>query len=214
MTDREPRSLRADAERNRLAIVCAAARMLASEGTSVTLERIAAEAGVGVGTIYRRFASIDELVAVVFEEKMAEYAAKSESAAELALTEPLRAFDDHVMYILGQQASDIAFSDVILNPLRGTTLFRTQMKRALAASIQLVDRARASHVLRQDFDHTDLYMLMQANAGLVRGTNRSAPDAWRRFGEYMLDSFHATATRSPLTPPSSTLTRAGGTGSS
>ncbi|MDZ4046626.1 MAG: helix-turn-helix domain-containing protein [Rhodoglobus sp.] len=206
MTDPAPRNLRADAERNRVAIIGAAAQVLADEGTGVTLEHIAAVAGVGVGTIYRRFASIDHLVAVVFEEKMTDYARRSEAAAEAALTDPLGAFDDYVFYILEQQATDIAFSDVILNPRRGTELFREQMKRALVASEILVERARSAGVIRSDFDHSDLYMLIHANSGLVKGTKRSAPRAWRRFGEYMLEAFHREGQR--LTPPSAVLTRA------
>jgi AcrR family transcriptional regulator len=201
-----PRTLRADAERNRQAIICAAAEVFAAEGSEVTLERIAGAAGVGVGTIYRRFATIEELVGVVFEEKMTRYADRTEQAAELALTQPWEAFRDYMLFILEQQASDIAFSDVILSPRRGTERFRQQTKRALRASIQLVDRARGAGAIRPDFDHSDLYLLMQANAGLVRGTQRSAPDAWKRFGDYLLQAFRPQTHASPLSPPAVVLT--------
>jgi AcrR family transcriptional regulator len=201
-----PRTLRADAERNRQAIICAAAEVFAAEGSEVTLERIAGAAGVGVGTIYRRFATIEELVGVVFEEKMTRYADRTEQAAELALTQPWEAFRDYMLFILEQQASDIAFSDVILSPRRGTERFRQQTKRALGASIQLVDRARGAGAIRPDFDHSDLYLLMQANAGLVRGTQRSAPDAWKRFGDYLLQAFRPQTHASPLSPPAVVLT--------
>lgn len=202
-----PRTLRADAERNRQAIICAAAAVFAAEGTDVSLEHIAGEAGVGIGTIYRRFPTIEELVGVVFEEKMTVYADRSEQAAELALTEPWEAFREYVHFILEQQAMDIAFSDVILSPRRGTELFRKQMDRALRASVLLVDRARAAGAIRPDFDHSDLYLLTQANAGLVKGTRRSAPDAWRRFGDYMLQAFREASDEAPLTPPATVLTR-------
>jgi AcrR family transcriptional regulator len=201
-----PRTLRADAERNRQAIICAAAEVFAAEGSEVTLERIAGAAGVGVGTIYRRFATIEELVGVVFEEKMTRYADRTEQAAELALTQPWEAFRDYMLFILEQQASDIAFSDVILSPRRGTERFRQQTRRALRASIQLVDRARGAGAIRPDFDHSDLYLLMQANAGLVRGTQRSAPDAWKRFGDYLLQAFRPQTHASPLSPPAVVLT--------
>lgn len=206
----ESRSLRADAERNRQSIICAAGRLFAAEGTGVTLERIAGEAGVGVGTIYRRFPTIEDLIAVVFEEKMTRYADRTEQAAEQATTEPWAAFSEYVFYILEQQFDDIAFSDVILSPNRGTDLFRQQMKRALTASIVLVDRAKDSGAVRPDFDHSDLYLLTNANAGLVRGTRRSAPDSWRRLGEYLLEAFAAEPRRGPLTAPSPVLVRTHG----
>ena len=200
-------ALRADAERNRQAIICAAGRVFANEGTGVTLEHIAGEAGVGVGTIYRRFATIDDLVAVVLEAKMTDYADRTEHEAERALNQPWEAFRDYVLFILEHQADDIAFSDVILAHRGGTALFRQQMKRALQASVQLVDRARRAGAIRPDFDHSDLYMLMQANAGLVKGTQRSAPESWKRFGDYMLQSFRKAGPVSELTPPSALLTR-------
>ncbi|AOS64323.1 TetR/AcrR family transcriptional regulator [Actinoalloteichus hymeniacidonis] len=47
--------MRADARRNREQIVAAALALFAKHGSCVSMEEIAAEAGVGVGTIYRRF---------------------------------------------------------------------------------------------------------------------------------------------------------------
>jgi AcrR family transcriptional regulator len=198
MTD-TAKPLRADAERNRQAIICAAGSVFAEHGTTVTLERIAEVAGVGVGTIYRRFASIDELVEVVLEEKMRRYADRTELAAESARTEPWKAFSEWVLFILEQQATDLAFSDVILSAGSGSELFQSEVRRALRASFHLVQRARTAGAIRSDFDHSDLLMLQHANAGLVSGTHRTAPEAWRRFADYVLQSFRSAA--GPLSPP-------------
>ena len=197
--------LRADAERNRQAIICAAGSVFAAEGTAVTLERIAAQAGVGVGTIYRRFASVDELVGVVLEEKMRRYADRTEQAAEDARERPWEAFRDWVLFILEQQATDLSFSDVTLSDT-GSDLFRAEVRRALRASLTLVTRARSAGAIRPDFDHSDLLVLQHANAGIVRGTHRFAPEAWRRFGDYMLQSFRTA--EGPLTEPPAVWTRA------
>lgn len=197
----EKRPLRADAERNRQAILCAAASVFARQGTAVTLEQIAEAAGVGVGTIYRRFSSVQELVGVVLEAKMSRYADRTEEAAEQALTQPWEAFRDYVYYILEQQADDHGFSDVLLSPDSGTELFRVEMDRAFRASIVLVNRARDAGAIRPDFDHSDLYMLTNANNGLVRNAAQAAPLVWRRLGDYMLQAFREPGTE-PLTPPS------------
>lgn len=194
-----PRPLRADAERNRQAIICAAGSVLAKEGTSVTLERIAAAAGVGVGTVYRRFTSVDELVGVVLEEKMRRYADRTEEAAARAKEEPWEAFRDMVLFILEQQATDLAFSEVLLSAGSVSELFDAEVRRALQASFEVVNEARGVGAIRPDFDHSDLLMLQYANAGLVNGTHRSAPDAWRRLGDYMLQSFRVQA--GPLADP-------------
>ena len=203
--DRRP--LRSDAERNRQAIICAAGSLLAEQGTGVTLERIAEAAGVGVGTMYRRFPSLDALVAVVLEEKMRRYADRTEQAAEQALAEPWEAFRDYVMFILEQQAEDLAFSDVVLTPNSASDAFHAERGRAFDASVRLVERVRAAGVVREGFDHTDLHLLLFANGGLVRSAQASAPLAWKRFGEYMLEAFRGPG-HGPLTPPSETWTRA------
>ncbi|WP_419703057.1 TetR/AcrR family transcriptional regulator [Promicromonospora sp. NFX87] len=196
----EKRPLRADAERNRQAIICAAGSVLAQEGSEVTLEHIADVAGVGVGTIYRRFSSVEELMGVVLEEKMRRYAERTEQAAMQAETQPWEAFRDYVMFILEQQAIDAAFSDVLLSSRSGTELFRTELTRAFDASVQLVECAREAGAIRADFHHSDLLLLQHAARGL-RGTQRIAPLAWKRFGEYMLQAFHEAGAE-PLTPPS------------
>lgn len=199
------RPLRADAERNRQAILCAAGSLLAQEGSDVTLERIAAVAGVGVGTIYRRFSSVEELMGVVLEEKMRLYAERTEQAAEQAESEPWEAFRGWVMFILEQQATDAAFSEVLLSGRSGSELFRAEKARAFTASVRLVERTRAAGEIRSDFDHSDLLMLQHAAGGLQR-VQRSAPLAWKRLGEYMLQAFRHPGDE-PLTPPSKVWTR-------
>ncbi|PTL71910.1 TetR/AcrR family transcriptional regulator [Rathayibacter caricis DSM 15933] len=196
--DTSPRPLRADAERNRQAILCAAGTLFAEEGVGVTLERIAAAAGVGVGTIYRRYATVDALIAVVLEEKMRRYADRTEEAAVQALEDPWEAFRDWVLFIVEQQATDLAFGDVTLSG-EGSALFRSETRRALRASLTLVARARAAGAIRPDFHHTDLILLQHANAGLVRTTHHEAPEAWRRFADYMLQSFRVSG--GPLADP-------------
>lgn len=61
-------NLRADAQRNRVLLVDAAATLFAERGPEVPMEEIARRAGVGVGTLYRRFPDREALVrAVAFE---------------------------------------------------------------------------------------------------------------------------------------------------
>src|SRR5258705_8781008 len=82
---REGRRLRADAERNRAAIVAAARVVFAEYGLEAPLEEIAQRAGVGIATLYRRFPAREQLVAAALIEKVTQYA---EAAADA-----LAAFD-------------------------------------------------------------------------------------------------------------------------
>jgi AcrR family transcriptional regulator len=69
-------SLRADARRNRERLLeAAAAAFGAADGSPVSLESIARDAGVGIGTLYRHFPTRDVLVEAVYRAELAEVAA-------------------------------------------------------------------------------------------------------------------------------------------
>ncbi len=65
------RPLRSDAERNRTRILAAAAEVFAERGLDVPLDDIAVAAGVGGGTVYRRFPDKDALIDALLEDKIA-----------------------------------------------------------------------------------------------------------------------------------------------
>ena len=64
------RKLRADAARNRQRVLAAAAEVFAERGLDVSLDEVAHAAGVGVGTLYRRFPNKEALVDALFEDKV------------------------------------------------------------------------------------------------------------------------------------------------
>src|SRR3954462_1928388 len=74
------RPLRRDAERTRQRILEAAREAFAEGGLAVTLDEIAHRAGVGVGTVYRRFPDKEELIDALFEERMGELVALAETS--------------------------------------------------------------------------------------------------------------------------------------
>lgn len=184
-------ALRADAARNREAILCAAARVYARDGIEVSLEDVARAAGVGVGTVYRRFPSKPALLEALFVGKMTAYADHSEAAADRAVREPWPAFSDHLRFLLHEQAIDVGFSEVVQDPAGGSEAFREQHHRAFRASLQLVQAATDAGVLRAGFRHTDLLIVTRANHGLVRAAGGTAVADSARFADYVLDAFSA-----------------------
>src|ERR1700761_3684746 len=64
------RPLRRDAERNRQRILAAAAEVFNERGLDVSLDEIARHAGVGVGTVYRRFRTKEELIEALFMDRL------------------------------------------------------------------------------------------------------------------------------------------------
>ena len=80
-----PRRLRADAERNRARLLEAARAAFASGQVAVTLEQIARDADVGIGTLYRHFPTREALVEALYREELAHLCA---SAGELLAAQP------------------------------------------------------------------------------------------------------------------------------
>src|ERR1700750_1780467 len=74
------RHLRRDAERNRQRILAAAAEVFNERGLEVSLDEIARHAGVGVGTVYRRFRTKEELIEALFMDRLDSIAAIGEEA--------------------------------------------------------------------------------------------------------------------------------------
>src|SRR5438034_9635182 len=75
-----PRPLRRDAQRNRDLSLAAARDAFAAEGLGVPVEDIARRAGVGMGTLYRRFASKEDLIDAVLVDAFERYAESAEAA--------------------------------------------------------------------------------------------------------------------------------------
>lgn len=95
------RPLRADARRNRDALLQAAGELFARDGPDVSLEAIARRAGVGIGTLYRRFPTRDALVEAVYRNEVAQlHAAAGELLGELPPDAALAAWMDRLIAYL------------------------------------------------------------------------------------------------------------------
>jgi len=189
-----PRRLRADAERNRAAILAAAREIFAEQGVEAPLEEIAVRAGVGIATLYRRFPAREHLVAAALVEKVAAYAEAAEQA--LADPDPWSGFASYVWQICELQADDRGLADLLSMALPAGEQVEQIRARAHGTVTELVERAKAAGTLRADFLDEDLLILLIANAGVVHVTRADAPDAWRRFVALALDAF-----RVPGSPP-------------
>jgi AcrR family transcriptional regulator len=202
VTDRD-RPPRADALRNRAALVGAARDVLGRRGLDAPLDEIAAAAGLGNATLYRHFPTRRDLVQAVFADQMARYAAAVERA--LAEPEPWRAVRGYLAEICALQAENRALADLV------TSAEYTDETRPVAvAHLQaLLERARAAGQLRADFSVEDVALVLLANAGVVRRTAEHAPAASPRLVALLLDGLHAAAaTPGPPAPDPEALARA------
>jgi AcrR family transcriptional regulator len=192
--------LRKDAERNRQRIVATAREIFAEDGLEVPMEEIARRAGVGVGTLYRRYPTRGDLIAAAFEAKMSAYAEATRQA--LADPDPWHGFCGYVERVCAMQAGDRGFTTVLTMTFPTAKQFETERARAFADFTTLVERAKATGKLRADFVTEDMPMFLMANAGVLTATADAAPDTWRRLVGYLTQAC-ATQAAQPLPQPPS-----------
>jgi AcrR family transcriptional regulator len=176
--------LRADAERNRAALLHAAREIFGEHGLDASLDEIARRAGVGNATLYRRFPSRRDLIAEVFAGQMNEWV--DLAGQSLADPDPWHGFLTYVTRICEMQATDRGLSDLLVS----TSFDDDERLARLRASAQrgavdVIERAQRAGVLRTDFTRLDIRMLMMANAGVA--ARSPDPEGWRRHLRLFLE---------------------------
>ncbi|HMI72272.1 MAG TPA: helix-turn-helix domain-containing protein, partial [Solirubrobacteraceae bacterium] len=111
------RPLRRDAERNRHRILEAAAEAFAERGLTITMDDIAEHAGVGVGTVYRRFPQKELLIEALFEERVGELVAMAERALEE--NDPWEALVGFLEGAQALQATNRGLKELVLSTTHG-----------------------------------------------------------------------------------------------
>ena len=193
-------TLRADAARNRAALVEAARTVFAEQGLDAPLDDIAKLAGTGNATLYRRFPTRGDLVAAVFADRMAEHAEAVE--AGLADEDPWSGFASYVRTATEMQARDRGIADLVTMDVSSAPEIEQLRARAYDGMVRLIARARAAGVLRADFTDQDVVLLLMANAGLVERASGIAGSASARVVGLLLDGLRAeAATDTPGPPP-------------
>ncbi|NKY35563.1 TetR/AcrR family transcriptional regulator [Nocardia speluncae] len=181
--------MRADAVRNQQRIVEAARELFADRGLEITLDDVAEHAGVGVGTVYRRFANKTELISEVFERHLGEFADAAEASTHHP--DPWLGLVQFVEYACRHLAINRGFSEVILELDLDTERFhriRDRIKPAIAA---IVERARAAGVLQPDIEPSDLFALVHMVDGFVEFAKPIDPEIWRRYMVITLNGIRA-----------------------
>lgn len=177
------RKLRADALRNRERILEAAKAAFTRQGANASLEEIATQAGVGIGTLYRHFPTRDELIEGVYRNEVEKLAAAAGRFAEtMAPIEALRAW----MLLLVDYIAAKHIIAPALNSIAGGASRLHEGSRAMLQDAigELVKRAKKSGDLRRDLD---AYDLLRALIGVSHvGSSADWPQSARRLVDILI----------------------------
>ena len=195
------RPLRRDAERNRQRILAAAADLLSERGLDATLDDVARAAGVGVGTVYRRFPDKESLIEELFRERVDALVKLAEQA--LAEPEPWQAFVSYLEMATEMMAANIGLRQLMMFATYGKDRIcyaRDQMRPVVS---RVVERAQASGDLRPDFDASDVKLITYMLASAAEYAATTAPEVWRRYLAMLIDGLRPareTVTELPVPP--------------
>jgi AcrR family transcriptional regulator len=190
------RPLRADAERNRARILAAASEVFAERGLDVSLDDIAAHAGVGVGTVYRRFPDKDALIDALFEDKIDRAVALAD--ASLEIEDPWEGFTTFMRGMCRMQAQDRGFKDALLLRGPGRERVAAARERIAPRAIKLLTRAQEAGAVRADLGPFDVPMINLCVGLIADRTRDIAPDYWERVLTILIDGISAQGRTTPM----------------
>ena len=182
------RALRADARRNREAIIAAAKRLFADQGLDAQMPDVAKAAKVGVGTVYRHFPTKDDLIAALAAERFERLAEKAREG--IAADDPWEGLCEFIRFSAQIQADDRGLCEVMGS--------RPEVMSASAYAVgldglceELVKRAQRSGDLRTDLEWQDIPMIACGLGRITPAEQGPAVGRWPRLVGIVIDGLRA-----------------------
>ncbi len=199
------RVLRRDAARNRERIVRAAWEAFAELGPDAGVEDIARRAGVGMGTLYRRFPTKEALVLALHDGLIEEMLAQARAAA--AADPRGRGLEEFLWYTGTVMAAHHGcLSRLWRSAPPGNDGRRQEMWDLVG---RMLDQARDSGEVRRELTLTDVYLCLLSLRSMIEDTAAQAPDAWRRHLSVTLAGFAPSARPLEHRPADDSLVQTG-----
>ncbi|WAM14942.1 TetR/AcrR family transcriptional regulator [Rhodococcus sp. JS3073] len=173
------KALRRDAAENRQRLLDAAATVFSARGLDVGVDEIARVAGVGIGTLYRRFPTKDALISELVRQVLEEFVALANEALSAPDGEGL----EQMLYGSGTL---LASNRGCLSRMWSddeTTILRDEYRRIL---FELLARAKQHGRIREDATDADLDLIFWSVRGVIATTRGVTDTGWRRIMAVMI----------------------------
>ncbi len=189
--------LRRDAAANRERIVTAAVEVFSASGAQAGIDEVARRAGVGVGTVYRRFPTKEALLAEIVAQLLRDLVSVARDALEAPPEAGLAAF------LTGAGALQARHAGCLWQLWSGGPEHGETLRELRAIGQQLLTRAQGSGAVRSELVYEDIGMLLWSLAGVVESAHGVDPQLWRRTLDIMLQGMKPAAetlSHPPLPP--------------
>jgi AcrR family transcriptional regulator len=193
------RPLRRDAREHRAKLLAAAQREFAARGVDASLEKVARDAGVAIGTLYRHFPTRLDLLMAAFQPRLEEF--RDGAARALEIDDPWDGFVSYLENLFRVQAGDRGFNDFLSRRFTDnaeTERIHDQMCLQIG---DVLARAQDAGAARPDITLADVVNLIWSLGPIIDATSTTAPSAWRRNLYLMLDAYRAERAHSLPEPP-------------
>jgi AcrR family transcriptional regulator len=191
----ETRPLRADAERNRRRLLDAAEAVFSERGLDVGVAEIAARAGVGRGTLFRNFATKEDLIAAIVRDKMRD--ATERGRGLLEAPDPGDALFEMMNDMVGRQQRDRALFEAVAETFLANEEILKAYEELVGVLEQLVARAQETGAVRADVGALDLLFMIKGVCEAATALQHVNPE----IAERQLDLVRAAVTADPGTRP-------------
>lgn len=174
-----PRSLRADARRNRERVLAAADAVFAELGPAASTEEVARRAGVSIGTVFRHFPTKDALIEAVVVGRLTTLAVEAEQLRDA--TDPDSAFLSFARRWIDLSASKHRFAVALAHSGADVGTIRSANpevgRRVHEAVAALLTHAQRAGSIRQDLTAADVIAIL---AGASHAQEHIGPDPQQR----------------------------------
>lgn len=168
------RAPRRDALRNDAIVIDAARAVFAEQGPQASMESIASRAGLGVGTIYRRFAGKEALLDAIARLLVEEI--DQAAAAALADPDPGSGLEEFLDFVGAFNAEKRRYAAALTDRVSSDEVSATEDRVR-----QLTQKAVAAGHLAPDVTGEDVKALIIAIRGVVAASPDGDDAPWRRF---------------------------------
>jgi AcrR family transcriptional regulator len=193
------RGRQAEASRND-ALVLDAARVVLTADPGAAIADVAKRAGVGIGTLYRRYPSKEALVLHLCLDGMRRLEAVTREALERVDDDPWEAFAAWMRDGLAAGAGSLGAA--LAGTFTPTEELLTAARELYAAGQELIERVKAAGVLRPDVTQEDVNLLFEQLRAVRLGDDDRTAELQRRYLALMLQALRGPgAAPLPGSPP-------------